>query len=119
MGDVHKIIIFLETQERISVVFVRYYCSMSLSFKYQFRFFLENPKTGAGHPAILDKTPDIPYFTTISALLHTPPHISSESQAFNFELSALSCKRSLHLGAKRLRRGQRSFGCIPSISVSS
>ena len=48
---------------------------------------MESPKTGAGQPAILDKTPDIPYFKANSALLHTLPH---KLQALSYTLSAMS-----------------------------
>jgi hypothetical protein len=62
----------------------------------------------------LDKPPEISYFSIIKLFekakkAFLPQH--SIPIPYCFELSALS----LLMGAKRLRRGQRSSGCIPSI----
>jgi hypothetical protein len=49
-----------------------------------------NPYPATHNQEHLDKTPDIPYFTTNSALLHTPPHINFQLQAISYELYAMS-----------------------------
>jgi hypothetical protein len=45
-----------------------------------------NPYPATHNQEHLDKTPDIPYFTTNSALLHTPPHINFQLQAISYQL---------------------------------
>ena len=80
-------------------------------------------------PLILDKRHELAYLRATFVLSHNTfsthldfelclpreiPHSGPPLEDFTGEQSVLSCKRSLYLGAKRLRRGQRSSGCIPS-----
>ena len=66
----------------------------------------------------IDKFADITYFLDAISFFHIPLYTILD---FGFRIAEFKSSIS-HLwvmGAKRLRRGQRSFGCIPSIPFCS